>query len=455
MTDRSYREALPSPRLEQEMGTWKKQYTENEALVEANRCLFCHDAPCISACPTSIDIPEFIRRIATRDHRGAARKILEANVLGLSCGIVCPVEVLCVGDCVYNHMGVPPIQIGKLQYFAVRDAYDRGIRFWDRGAPTGLRVACLGAGPASLAAAHELTRLGHEVVVFEKRRLPGGLNTTGVAPYKMKAEESLEEVEWVQKIGFEIRRGVEVGKDLSFAELERQFDAVFIGVGLGPDSYLSIPGRELRSVAGAVDLIERFKNEPRLAMDGVRSVVVVGGGNTALDVVRETTRLGVASVTLVYRRAEDEMTGYDHEHKAAAQEGVRFLYQAHPVAFLGDGAVRSVRLVRTRSGPTDSAGRSQPVPVAGSEFEIPADLVVLAIGQSKLESLFSKVPGIVFEGGRLQVDPETYRTGNPRYYGGGDCVNGGKEVVNAAAHGRIAARAMDQALATRSKEARA
>lgn len=442
MTETSYRAALPSPRLEEAMGTWKVPYGHNEALVEANRCLFCHDAPCVAACPTAIDIPEFIRRIATHDTRGAARRILEANILGLSCGIVCPVEVLCVGDCVHNHMGVPPIQIGKLQHFAVRTAYGKGDRFFEKGPSTGKRVALIGAGPASLAAAHELTLLGHEAVVFEKRSLPGGLNTTGVAPYKMRADEALEEVAYVQGIGFEIRLGEEVGPgtDRTFESLEAEFDAIFIGVGLGPDSFLDIPGRDLEGIDGAIEVIERFKNELRFEV-GARSMVVVGGGNTALDVVREAARLGVPDVSLVYRRAEAEMPGYRHEFEAARKEGVRFHWQAVPVEFAGDGQVDSVRCLRTEPGPD-----GRPVAVEGTDFTIHADRVVLAIGQANLEALFEGVDGIAFDGGRLVVDPVSHRTGNEKYWGGGDVVNGGKEVVNAVSHGKIAARDIDSVL---------
>lgn len=439
--------SLPHDRLERDMGDWKKPFDEKQAVAEALRCLFCHDAPCTRICPTHIDIPGFIRKISTGNVKGAARTILDANILGASCARVCPVEVLCVGDCVYNAMGMPPIQIGKLQRFATDAVVDAGVQLFTAGAPTGRRVALIGAGPASLACAHELRRHGHDVVLLEKRQLPGGLNTTGIAPYKMKADYSLAEVEWVTAIGMDIRTGIEVGRDVSAEELLRDYDAVFLGVGLGPDGVGRLPGEDLAGIVGAVDLIERFKNAPRFDLTA-RSAVVVGGGNTALDAVRQLRRLGVPEVTMVYRRSEDEMPGYHHEMEAARLEGVRFRFLTNPVAYLGEsGAVHKVRAVKMELGPADASGRRSPRPVAGSEHDIDAELVVLAIGQSKLQELFALFPGVdVDAGGKVRVDGETLRTGHPKVWAGGDCINGGKEVVNAAADGKRAAQAIHAAL---------
>jgi glutamate synthase (NADPH/NADH) small chain len=438
--------ALPAERLERDMGEWKAPYTPDQAVAEALRCLFCHDAPCTRICPTHIDIPGFIRKIATGNVHGAARTILDANILGASCARVCPVEVLCVGDCVYNATGQPPIQIGKLQRFATDAIVDAGVQLFEAAPTTGRKVALVGAGPASLACAHELRRLGHEPVIFEKRGLPGGLNTTGVAPYKMKADYALLEVSWVLGIGgIDVQTGREVGGDVPVDELLSAYDAVFLGPGLGPDSVAKTPGEDLPGVVGAVELIERFKNEPRSPLE-VQSAVVVGGGNTALDVVRQLRRLGVPRVTMVYRRTEAEMPGYEHELAAAKKEGVRFEFLVDPVAYEGDDRVERVRLLRMAQGEPDESGRRSPRPIPGSEHTVDADLVVLAIGQGKLRDLLALFAEVSLDmAGRVVVD-EACRTGNPRIWAGGDCINGGKEVVNAAADGKKAARSIHAAL---------
>jgi glutamate synthase (NADPH/NADH) small chain len=423
-------------RSESVFSDFKPEYTAQQAAVEANRCLYCSDAPCTIKCPTHIDVPEFVRKIATGNLKGSARTIFESNILGMSCARVCPVEVLCVGDCVYNAMGVPPIQIGKLQRFATDQAFEQGWRFFEAGAPTGKRVALIGAGPAALAAAHELRRLGHACTIYEKRSVLGGLNTTGVAPYKMRADRSVAEVEWVLGIGgVEVKVGVEVGKDVGFEELEQQHDAVFVGVGLGPDTRLSVPGEDLTGVHGAVAFIERVKLE-KLPLGGVQHALVIGGGNTAIDGVRELHGLGVPNVSLVYRGSEAQMPGYRHEWLAARERGIFALFNTVPVGFEGAGKVERAKLVSTDA---------QKRPVPGSERAVPAELVLLAIGQSTLGQLLSGLAGIAVEKGRVVTDADG-RTGRKKWYAGGDCRNGGKEVVNAAAEGMAAARAIHQDL---------
>jgi len=426
-------DGLTDDRSETIFEDFKGEYTREQALVEANRCLFCSDAPCIQACPTEIDIPQFIRKIATDNLVGSARTIFEANILGMSCARVCPVEVLCVGACVYNHMGVPPIQIGKLQRYSTDKAFEKGTRYFEAGRDSQRSVALIGGGPASLACAHELRRLGHRCTIYEKRSTLGGLNTSGVAPYKMKADRSAEEVEWVLRIGgIEVETGVEVGRDITLHELEQRYQAVFFGAGLGSDTRLEIPGADLPGIHGAVDWIERMKLG-RVATSSIRDCVVIGGGNTALDALREARGLRVARVTMVYRGSEAKMSGYRHEWSAAQVEGARAEWQAIPIAFEGAGRVERVRCQRL-----DDAKR----PIAGSEFTLAADLVLVAIGQSKLGQALAELSGIAIDAGRVVTD-ETGATGRKGWFAGGDCANGGKEVVNAAAEGKRAARAID------------
>lgn len=425
---------LASDRDEAIFEDYKPAYNDTQALAEANRCLYCYDAPCIKACPTSIDIPKFITRIANEDTLGAAQAIFDSNILGMSCARVCPVEVLCVGDCVYNEMGVPPIQIGKLQRYATDKAFATGERFFEAGADTGKRVALVGGGPASLAAAHELRRQGHGVTIFERHDYLGGLNTDGVAPYKMKADSALEEAHWVLQIGgIDVRSNVEIPKDITWQDLERDFDAVFIGVGLGPDRYMALPGADAKSIYGAVDFIAQFKLG-KTSIQGVERAIVIGGGNTAIDAVRELKGLGVEEVYMVYRGDESRMSGYIHEWDAAKKEGIVARWRSQPEAFVHDDAGQLTGLTCQRLD-----AQRQPIP--GAKYTIDTDLILLAIGQSRLGELFGGLDGVALDAGRVVVDAHG-ATGRAGFYAGGDCANGGKEVVNAAAEGKAAALAI-------------
>jgi glutamate synthase (NADPH/NADH) small chain len=414
-------------RLEQRLPDHRPNYPEGAAIAEAARCLYCHDAPCVEACPTGIDIPGFIRKITTGNVRGAARTILAANLLGYSCARVCPVEVLCAGACVYNHLGREPIAIGRLQRFAVEAALDRGAAasLLARRPANGKQVACVGAGPASLACAGYLALEGFRCVVFEKRALAGGLNTTGVAPYKMHVEDSLREAALIRELGVEVRTGIEVGRDLSPARLLEEYDAVFLGVGLGTDSRLGIRGEDGPGVMGATAWIERLKTDSGFVPPDARSAVVIGGGNTAIDAARELAHLGVKDVVLAYRRTEDVMPGYAHELAQARREGVRFVERAVPREFVRrpGGALQAVRCEDGR--------------------ELPCDLALVAIGQAPLRELAAAFPGVeVDEKGRIVADPASGRTGHPRVYAGGDAVSGGELVVTAVQDGKRAARAI-------------
>jgi dihydropyrimidine dehydrogenase (NAD+) subunit PreT len=433
-------------RLEQGFADKKPAYTPAEAVAESNRCIYCVDAPCITACPTGIDIPTFIHKISTGNVAGAARTIFEQNLLGTTCSRVCPVEVLCVGDCVYNQWGREPIEIGRLQRYATETALakDPALLAKTTKPKTGKKIACIGAGPASLAAAAHLALEGHSVTLYEQRVLPGGLNTLGIAPYKLKAEDSLAELEHLLSLGdIELKTGVAVVADdavegeVTAASLLEQHDAVFLGVGLGADTLLNLPGAEGPDVHGAVYLIERIKSDPSLSLAGVRRALVIGGGNTAIDIAHELALLGVSDVAMVYRRGRDAMSAYAHELDYGTLHGVRVVERAAPVAFLRDEAGK---LTGLRVAETDD-GR----PRNGTERDLPCDLIALAIGQARLTQLAKAFAGVSLDDkGRVQVDERTCRTAHPRVYAGGDCVNGGKEVVNAAQHGKLAARAIHQ-----------
>jgi glutamate synthase (NADPH/NADH) small chain len=429
---------LPPGRAEEGFKDKKPLYTQGEAVAESNRCLYCVDAPCIKACPTAINIPEFIRKIGTGNLKGAARTILTANILGQSCAQVCPVEVLCAGSCVYTGWGREPINIGRLQRYAVETTLAKTPDLFQAKPPTGKRIALVGSGPASIAAAGMLALEGHTCIIYERKAIPGGLNSLGIAPYKFKSPEALREMEWVFSLGrIELRTGVEVVEQakgpgqVSASELLSSHDAVFLGLGLGADSRMSIPGEEGEGVQGATHLIERIKTEPGLKLQGVKRAMVVGGGNTALDIAHELALLGV-EVDMVYRRSEKEMGGYAHELDSARLDGVRLVENRQPVEILRkDGKVVGVRLAATRDGK----------PVPGTEEVVPVELVVMAIGQERATGVARAFPGVELDArGRVKVDPASHRTGNARVWSGGDCVNGGKEVVNAAAEAKVAVR---------------
>lgn len=433
---------LPDGRLEQRFSESKPAYSPAEALTEANRCLYCVEAPCIKACPTGIDIPNFIHKLSTGNVAGAARTILKDNILGSSCARVCPVETLCAGACVYNAWGREPIAIGRLQRFATESTLAKhplATMLPAKKPSTGKKVALVGAGPASIAAAGLLALEGHKVVLFEKKRVPGGLNTLGIAPYKQSANAALDEIRHVFGLGdITLESGVEV--DAGKAEaLLKDYDAVFLGLGLGADSRLGVPGENGSGVWGAVDLIEHLKADPKLKLDGVQRALVIGGGNTAIDIAHELKLLGVADVVMVYRRGEKDMSGYAHELASARKHGVRLLEQ-RVVAELqrdGAGALVGAKLSRAENGRA----------VSGGEETLGAQLVALAIGQATATGVAKAFPGVALDkGGNVVVDPKTHRTGNAKVWSGGDCVNGGKEVVNAVQEAKIAVRDMLRAL---------
>jgi len=417
-------------------------FDSQAAVAEANRCLYCFDAPCMGACPTHIDVPRFIKKISTANLRGSALAILDANILGLSCSRVCPVDVLCEGSCVMHGYNKKPIEIGRLQRYAMDAFYAAGAKLapvtGERGA--GLKVACVGGGPASLACAAELRRQGAEVTIFDNRPLPGGLNTYGVAEYKLRPTDSLREVELVRAMGVEFRQA-EVGSAVPLVQLERDFNFVFIGVGLGAMERLGIPGDQLPGVIDALRFIERYKTQPNFETG--QTVIVIGAGNTAIDAANAAVRLGAKDVHLFYRRTEKEMPAFTFEYDHAKVEGVRFHWLAQPVAVLEvEGRVGAVQFVRTTLGEPDASGRRLAKVMPGTEYEVSCDMVIPALGQTRLTAQLD----VEVQSGSIAVDRATGRTSNPKYYAGGDCVNGGREVVDAVADGKRAALGMMEAV---------
>ena len=412
------------------------------AVVEANRCLNCFDAPCMVACPTHIDVPGFIRRIANDNLRGSARKILESNVLAGSCSRVCPVEVLCEGSCVMHRYDRPPIQIAQLQRHAMDFFHRSGEPLMlQPAAEIGLHVACIGSGPASLACAAELRRQGARVTVLERRALPGGLNTYGVADYKLSTAESLLEVELIRGMGVEFRLNTAVESSAQLAALEAEFDYIFLGVGLGAMQRLNIPGEEAHAiqrmhqtsgVLNALELIAAYKTGHITRLGG--KIIVVGAGNTAVDAAVAAKRLGADSVTILYRRAETDVTAFDFEFAHARHEGIEFLWRRLPVGIRtseDDRILLDTLAVRQ--------GESGLETVPGSELTLHCDTVIPAIGQSSLMEMLREFSGVVMQQGRVTIDPDTGETSNRKFYAGGDCTNGGREVVDAVADGKRAA----------------
>ncbi len=411
----------------------------HEAALEAARCLYCYYAPCTRACPTHIDVPRFIRQILHGDQLGSARTILEANIFGGSCARICPTDVLCEGACVEQTMLKQPIQIGRLQRFACDAAGDQACGFYRPGADTGKGVAVIGAGPAGLTCAHELRKLGHRVVVFEARKVAGGLNTLGIAPYKITTEFALSEVERVLTLGVDLRLNQPMdGPKLT--ALVAEYDAVFLGIGLGHTAPLGLPGEKLAGVWESLGFIFQTHTKPPARCKVGKHVVVIGGGNTALDAANIAVRLGAETVTVAYRRDAASMPAFRHEIDLAAASGVHFEWLSQPTRTVGrNGKVTGLSLVRTR---LQGRGRkAKVIPVPRSTFTIPADMVIKALGQQPLVDLLQAVPKLkLSRDGRVVVDPATGATSVPKLFAGGDCIAGTREeVVYAVQSGKVAA----------------
>jgi glutamate synthase (NADPH/NADH) small chain len=409
----------------------------HEAFVEADRCYFCFDAPCMNACPTEIDIPLFIREIQAGNPLGAAQTIFAQNILGGMCARVCPTETLCEEACVREAAEGKPVKIGELQRYATDTAMARGVQFFARGAPTGRRVAVVGAGPAGLACAHRLSMHGHEVTIFDSKPKPGGLNEYGIAFYKTPDGFAQAEVDYVTAIGgIEIRNGWALGRDLSLEELTATFDAVFLGIGLGATNPLRVENELAEGAADAIDFIAELRQAEDLATLPVgRRVVVIGGGMTAIDVAVQAKLLGAEEVTIAYRRGQEQMNASLFEQELAASRGVTIRHWLAPRRVLvSNGRVTGIELEYTELVDGRLSGR-------GMTTTIAADQVFKAIGQ-KLE----KRPELTLKDGKIETDAEG-RTSMAKVWAGGDCATGGEDLtVTAVAQGRDAAESINRYL---------
>lgn len=414
------------------------------ALVEADRCYFCYDAPCMEACPTGIDIPGFIKKIATDNVVGSAVRILEANIFGGSCARVCPTEILCEQACVRTAKEGKPVQIGRLQRYATDHLLERNTHPFTRAPRTGKRVAVVGGGPAGLSCAHRLAMLGHDVVVFEARDQLGGLNEYGIAEYKVPHHYARREVDFILRIGgIETKTRQQLGRDIHLDTLRKDFDAVFLGIGLAGVRALGADGEALNGVHNAVDYIARLRQSDDFAKLPVgRRVVVIGGGNTAIDIAIQTKRLGAEDVTLVYRRGPEDMSATGHEQEFAQTEGVKIKHWARPVRLTGtDNHVSEAVFEYTKADKNGGAAGT------GETFTLAADMIFKAIGQ-----VFVKDPLVAngrdlleIKDGKIKVDADG-RTSLDKVWAGGDCIAGQDLTVAAVEGGKRAAMAIDRNL---------
>jgi len=424
--------------------------SKQEAIEEANRCLYCYDAPCIQACPTGIEIPTFIKKIASGNLKGSAKTIMKANPIGASCARVCPTEELCEGACVLNH-STKPIMIGHLQRYATDWAMKNEQSLFVPGSKNGKTVAIVGGGPAGLSAARELALLGYSVTIFEAEKKAGGLNTYGIVSFRLPPSISYWEVQQIESLDVEIRTNTKVGKDISVEKVLNDYDATLIAIGMSKVPNLGIEGEDLVGVYDAIEFVKDTKVNKITDEFIEKKVVVIGAGNTAIDAATCSVRLGADNVKILYRRTLEEMTAYEFEYEFAKQDGVEFRWLTAPVRIIGDdqGKVSGIECIKMQLGEPGSDGRRRPVPIEGSEFILEVDAVIKAIGQSRYVELIEQFQ-LKHDDGVLIINPKTFQTSNQKVFGCGDVIFGKGQgeamVVSAAQQGKESAYAIHQLL---------
>lgn len=430
---------LSRAEIEENFADIKPMLDKKRAIVDSARCFFCHDAPCVEACPTGIDIPNFIRMISTGNTKGAAEKILEENIFGGMCARVCPTEILCERACVRNTSEDRPVDIGALQRYAVDQLIEAGHQPFTRAEATGKRVAVVGGGPAGMSCAHRLAVLGHDVTVYEARPRLGGLNEYGIAAYKTVDNFAQREIDFILSVGgIAVKAGQRLGQDVQLADLARDYDAVFLGIGLGGVNALDLPGEgELNGVLDAVGYIAQLRQAKDKAVLPVgRKVVVIGGGNTAIDIAIQVKKLGAEDVTIAYRRGAEQMSATEHEQEFAQVSGVRIKHWVKPVDLVGkNGAIAGIKLEYTR------IGLDGKLEGTGETFTLECDQLFKAIGQT-----LTPPSGLNTAKGKIVIDQD-FKTSLPKVWAGGDCVASGTDLtVQSVQDGKLAAHAIDRAL---------
>lgn len=429
-------------------------YTKEDALAEASRCLSCKEPKCVEGCPVNVDIPGFIKLVCEEDFAGAIEKIKGTNALPAICGRVCPQETQCEALCVLGKKG-QPVAIGRLERFCADYERQQGVKVPEIPEPTGKKVAVVGSGPAGLTAAADLAKLGHKVTVFESLHKPGGVLSYGIPEFRLPKEIVKQEVEYIKQLGVEFKPNYIIGRIKTLDELCDEFDAVFLGTGAGLPSFMGIPGENFNGVYSAnefltrVNLMKAYDSEYDTRVRLGKHVVVVGGGNVAMDAARSALRLGAEEVSIVYRRGEDEMPARREEIEHAKEEGITFRLLTNPVRILGDEKFNAtaVECIKMELGEPDKSGRRSPVPVEGSEFTIPADVVVIAIGTSPNPMIFKGSEGLdQSKRGTVVADEETGATSKCGVFAGGDVVTGAATVISAMGAGKKAAKAIDEYL---------
>ena len=411
------------------------------AKVDANRCLFCYDAPCMKSCPTSIDVPKFIKQIATENIKGSAKTIFSSNIMGAGCSKVCPVEKLCEGACVYNLLEEEPIPIAKLQRYSTEIAMEKNWQLFERKPSTGKKVAIVGAGPAGLSCAHALSREGIDCTIYEKESKGGGLMTYGIAAYKVTPQFCEDEVNYILSIGgIEINYNQELGKDITLAQLKKEYDAVYLGIGVGVARQLDIPGEDLQGVEDAISFIYDIRAKGFSTVPVGDKVAVIGMGMTAIDAATQAKRLGAKEVTMLYRRTQEEMPCTEVELDIALLDGCKIIWLTAPKEVKGiNGKVTELVCSKMKLGEPDASGRRSPVDT-GETFTLDVDMVIKAAGQVPFEKLIKKY-NLDNKNGKLVID-NNCATNIKGVFAGGDAVNGGKEVVDAVQAGKDGAKAI-------------